>query len=128
YQGSANGTLIISKATATITLGNLAHVYDGNAKSATATTDPADLTVVSITYNGSPTAPSTAGSYAVVASLNNANYQGSASGTLIISKAAATITLDGLTHTYSGSPKTATATTSPADLSGVTITYEGSAA
>ncbi|PYS48327.1 MAG: hypothetical protein DMG13_25810 [Acidobacteria bacterium] len=127
YLGSVSGSLIIGKATATITLSDLAHTYDDLPKSATATTSPADLTVVTITYNGSPTVPVNAGSYAVAASLSNDNYQGSASGTLVISKAAAIITLDGLAHIYDGSTKPATATTSPADLTVVTITYNGSA-
>jgi PKD repeat protein len=40
---------------------------------------------VTITYNGFATAPTNVGSYAVVATINNPNYQGSANGTLIIS-------------------------------------------
>ena len=54
---------------------------------------------------------------AVLASVNNGNYLASVSGTLVISKAAATITLGGLTHTYDGSAKSATVTTSPEGLS-----------
>src|SRR5207249_1865973 len=100
---------------------------NGSAKSATATTSPAGLSGVSITYDGSSTAPTGAGSYSVVASLNNANYAApDATGTLTINKAAATITLSNLTQTYNGSAKPATATTSPAGLSGVSITYDGS--
>src|SRR5439155_1111831 len=92
----------------------------------TATTSPAGLSGVSITYNGSATVPTDAGSYAVVASLNNAIYTASnATGTLTISQAPATITLSNLTQPYNGSPKSATATTSPAGLSGVSITYNG---
>ena len=34
YSGSASGTLTISQATATVTLGNLGHTYDGAAKAA----------------------------------------------------------------------------------------------
>src|SRR5207247_4292638 len=106
---NATGTLTINKATATITLSNLTQTYNGSAKSATATTSPAGLSTVSITYDGSATAPSGAGSYAVVASLNNANYAASdATGTLTINKAAATITLSNLTQTYDGSPTFAT--------------------
>src|SRR5207237_224162 len=75
-------------ATATITLGNLNQTYDGNPKSATATTTPPGLSGVSISYskNGTPVAsPTTAGNYDVVASLTNANYQANnATGTLVI--------------------------------------------
>src|SRR5207247_1986716 len=72
-------------------------------------------------------APTNAGSYAVVASLNNANYTASnATGTLTITKGTATLTLSNLTQNYDGSPKPVTVTTSPAGLSGVSITYDGS--
>src|SRR5204862_305384 len=120
---NATGTLTINKGTATITFSNLTQTYDGSAKSATATTSPAGLSGVSITYGGSPTAPTTAGSYAVVASMNNTNYSATnATGTLTI-QGQATITLSNLTQTYDGSPKPVTVTTSPAGLSGVSITY-----
>ena len=84
YQGSNSGTLVIAKATATVTLSNLVQTYDGNPKPVTVTTTPTGLTVV-VTYDGLSTAPSIAGSYAVVATVNDANYLGSASGTLVIS-------------------------------------------
>ncbi|MBF9238478.1 T9SS type A sorting domain-containing protein [Hymenobacter sp. BT683] len=73
-------------------MANLTPTYDGTAKSATATTTPANLSTVSFTYAGSATAPTNAGTYAVVATLNNANYSGSASGSLVIGRAAQTIT------------------------------------
>ena len=73
----------ITKATATVTLGGLIQVRDDSPKSATATTVPSPLTV-DITYDGSSTAPSAYGQYAVVATVNDTNYQGSANGTLYI--------------------------------------------
>src|SRR5205814_6530699 len=99
---------------------NLTQTYDGSAKPVTATTSPAGLSGVSITYNGSATVPTNAGSYSVVASLNNALYTApNATGTLTINKATATLTLSNLTQPYDGSPNPVTATTSPAGLSGV---------
>src|SRR5206468_1798523 len=84
----------------------------GSPKSPTVTTSPSGLSGVSVTYDGSAPAPTDIGSYAVVASLNNANYTASdATGTLTINKATATLTLSNLTQTYDGSPKSATATT-----------------
>jgi predicted extracellular nuclease len=77
-------TLTVNKAAATVTLGNLNFIYDGTPKPATATTSPAGLTV-DFTYDGSNSAPINVGSYAVVATVNDANYAGSAMGTLIIS-------------------------------------------
>ena len=71
------------KATATVTLGSLSQIYNGSARSATATTSPADLTV-NFTYNGSPNAPTNAGSYTVIGTINDPNYQGSATNTLVV--------------------------------------------
>jgi hypothetical protein len=125
YAGTATGTLVIGKATAAVTLGGLSQTYDGTAKHATATTNPPSLNVT-FTYDGSATAPTNAGSYAVVATVADANYTGSASGTLVIGKATATVTLGGLSQTYDGTAKHATATTNPSGLT-VTFTYDGSA-
>ncbi len=124
YQAqNATGTLVISKAITTLNLSDLSHTYDGSAKEATVTTNPAGLNGVSVTYDGSATAPRNAGSYAVVASLDNNNYKAqNATGTLTIAKAEATITLSDLEHTYNGSAKAATATTTPAGLN-VSISY-----
>ena len=124
YAGTATGALVISKADATITLASLAQTYTGSPLSATATTNPASLTV-GFTYNGSATQPTVPGSYTVVATINDQNYAGSASGALVIAKASATITLGSLAQTYTGSPLSATATTSPASLA-VSFTYNGS--
>lgn len=68
---------------ATITLSNLSQNCDGTAKSATATTTPPGLTV-NLTYNGSASQPTSAGSYTVVGTINDATYQGSATNTLVI--------------------------------------------
>ncbi len=82
----------IAKAAATLTLSDLTHTYDGSPKAATVTVTPSGLSVVSVTYDGSATAPTNAGSYAVVASLTNDDYEATdATGTLVISKAAQTI-------------------------------------
>lgn len=81
--GSATGTLVVSKANATIQLGNLSPAADGTPKSPSAATTPPGLTVV-FTYNGSANAPINAGSYQVVATVNDANHQGSTSSTMLI--------------------------------------------
>jgi uncharacterized delta-60 repeat protein len=82
----------IRKAAATIKLSvGGPFTADGNPKEATATTAPAGLSGLSITYNGSPTAPSAHGSYLVVASLTNSNYIATdTSGTLIINPSVTT--------------------------------------
>lgn len=84
FSNTANVT--VGKATATVALNALSQTYDGNPKPAGATTTPAGL-AVDLTYNGSATAPTNAGSYAVVATVNDPNYQGTASGTLVIGHA-----------------------------------------
>ena len=84
-------TLSVSKRSATVTLTNIYQIYDGQPKPVTITVDPAGLSVV-VTYNGSPDAPSAAGSYAVVATVDDPTYQGSASGTLTIQKRVAYVT------------------------------------
>jgi len=88
YYGSVAGTFVIAKATATVTLGNLTHTYDGTAKTATATTSPAGKTVV-ITYDGSPRAPTAVGSYHVTGTVVDSNYVGSATGDLTIASSTA---------------------------------------
>ncbi|MBK7317277.1 MBG domain-containing protein [Candidatus Villigracilis affinis] len=124
YVGTSIDTLVISKATATVTLGSLAQTYDGTPKSASAVTNPLALTV-DFTYDGSPTAPTNSGSYTVVGTINDANYVGTSTDTLVISKATATVTLGSLAQTYDGTPKSATATTTPNGLT-VDLTYNGS--
>ncbi|RME69350.1 MAG: hypothetical protein D6781_08780, partial [Verrucomicrobia bacterium] len=117
-------TASINKATATVSLSGLAQTYDGTAKTVTATTDPAGLTV-NITYDGSAAAPTNAGSYAVVATVSDANYEGQATGTLVISKAPVSVEITGIYQIADGSPKPVTVTTDPSGLA-VEVTYDGS--
>jgi hypothetical protein len=88
YTGSLSGLLYIAKATASVTIGNLNFTYDGSPKNVTATTNPTGL-AVTITYDGSLTPPVSAGTYAVVATVNDPNYQGTATGTMTIADAQA---------------------------------------
>jgi hypothetical protein len=85
YTGTVSGTLVISRASAKVKLGSLSQTYAGSPRAATATTTPAGL-MVDLTYNGSSTAPTAAGSYVVVGTIVNSNYAGSSTGTLVISQ------------------------------------------
>ena len=123
YAGSAKGTLVISKGNATVTLSNLAATYNGSPQPPTATTNPSGLTFT-LTYGRSSTAPINAGRYPVTATIKDTNYQGSITGTLVISPVAATVTLGNLADIYTGKAQGATATTIPAGLP-VTYTYNG---
>ncbi len=125
YTGSASGTLVISGTNATVVLGNLAQIYTGSACPVTATTTPSGL-AVNLQYNGSGSAPTNCGNYTVVGTISSTNYSGSASATLVITPAAATVTLSGLSAAYNGSAHAVTVTTSPAGLA-TTTTYNGSA-
>ncbi|MBI5771989.1 MAG: putative Ig domain-containing protein [Verrucomicrobia bacterium] len=102
--GTGTLTLNVAKAAASIQLSGLTHTYDGTVKSATATTTPAGLNVV-FNYVGDRT---NAGSYDFSALIDNANYTGSANGTLVINKATATINVAGYTGTYDGTAHGAT--------------------
>ena len=99
YQGSATNTLVIGQASGAVTLGSLSQTYNGTAKAATASTTPSGLTV-NLTYNGSANAPTNAGSYTVIGTINDANYQGGATNTLVINKAILTYTANAASMTY----------------------------
>lgn len=95
----------VGRATAGVTLGNLATVYDGTPKTATVTTVPAGRPVT-VTYNGGATVPVNAGSYAVVATVNDPDYQGTASGTLTIARRSLTVAATDQARSY-GDPNPA---------------------
>jgi len=120
--GSASGTLVIAKASAPILLGNLSPAANGTPKTPTATTTPAGL-AVSYTFNGSPTAPTYAGSYAVVATINDTNYQGNTSTTMLIRQLALPAT--GITNWTSNIPGKVTATTTSSPLLNPNDTTDG---
>ena len=84
----------------------MVQTYNSSARPATASTTPGGL-LVTFTYNGSVAPPTDAGTYTVVGTVNDPNYQGSAAGTLVINRAALTIAAVASTKTYDGT------TTSP---------------
>ena len=107
---------------ATVALSNLSQKYDGTAKTVTVTTNPADL-ALSLTYAGSATPPTNAGSYAVVATVTDPYSAGTASGTLVIAKAAQKITFSPLAAVKVGDPAFALGATAD---SGLTVSYTSS--
>ncbi len=89
--------LSVAKATGTVTItpATLAQTYNGSPRAVAATTTPASLNVI-FTYQptgggASQAAPLNAGTYAVTATIDSPNHQGSASGTLNVAKADQTI-------------------------------------
>ncbi len=110
-------TASITVNAATVTLVGLTQTYDGTSRVVTATTSPAGQTVA-VTYDGSPTAPTNAGSYAVVGTVTSVGYAGSASGTLVVAKATQTINFTPPTVII-GTPVALSATAS----SGLPVTF-----
>lgn len=96
-------------------------IYDGTSKECqVASGGPTSFVV---TYNGDTTAPTDAGTYTVVATVSDPNYNAdSVTETMVISKASQTINFPGLSNgTVGGStPLTATST------SGLPVTYASS--
>lgn len=125
YSGSQTATLTINKNAATVTIANSSHTHDGTAKSVTTSAVDADGNAITVTINttyaGGADAPSAAGDYAVVSTISNDNYEGSANGTLTIGK----VDLDVTATTYNGSEQVPALTLTPSDLSH-SVTYNGS--
>jgi hypothetical protein len=96
YQAAADvqQTVSIAKARALLILSDLSQIYSGTPRVVGWRTVPAGLTVVAVTYDGSPTPPVNAGRYAVVATLNNPNYlAASPPGTLVVDQASTSTTV-----------------------------------
>jgi hypothetical protein len=87
-------TFYVATARVNVTISTLTQTYDGTAKSAIVTTDPVGLNVtLSYSQGGTPVPqPVNAGTYNVTATVSEANYQGSATGVLVINKATPVIT------------------------------------
>ena len=86
---TSNGITI--QVSASVIFDTTTFTYDGTPKSPTFHTSPLGLNV-KLTYNGSLTPPTQAGTYPVVATIQDPNYVGSANAQLTIQKATPTIT------------------------------------
>jgi uncharacterized delta-60 repeat protein len=122
---SATITQVVQKATLPVALGNLSQIYDGTAKPAQATvTAPDGFTVTaSLTYQGSASEPTNAGSYAVVATIGHPSFVGSTTGTLVIAQAPLTFTLSSTPLVYDGTARVPQLTYAPTGVS-VTLSYQ----
>ncbi|TAF72223.1 MAG: T9SS C-terminal target domain-containing protein [Bacteroidetes bacterium] len=133
-----NYALIINNSTLTITplafLSTAASpivfnstVYDGSPKIPSVVGLPS-TSGVNYTYNGSPTAPTNAGSYTVVGAITDPNYTGTVTSVIVISPSDLSnqISVAGLSNSmYDGSPKPTSITGLPLGVAS-TITYNGS--
>ena len=97
----------IGKGEATVSFDELtlAQTFDGTVKTVSTSTTPGGLTVV-LSFTGTP---QNAGSYPVTATVDDPNYDGTASATLVVGKAGASITVTPYSVTYDGAAHTATA-------------------
>ena len=84
---SAAAELSVDKAQAAVSFVDLILPYDGTPRSVAVTTAPPGL-AVEVTYDGSLTPPTAPGSYAVVATIQDADYFGGAVGTLLVTTTA----------------------------------------
>jgi len=108
----------VSSAPAIVTLSGLSKTYTGSAQAPTTTVSPSGL-AIEVTYAGtaaSLSAPVTAGSYVVTASVVDNFYYGTTSGVVTISKAAQTITFASIPSKFVGSGAFVVAPTSTANL------------
>ncbi len=137
---AATISLVVANANATVTLAALAATYDGQPHAATAATTPAGL-AVAFRYgppaSATATAPTDAGSYPVSANVISTGYTAAASGTLVISPAAQTVTFTPVGTITPGNQYTLTGTTTSslpltfsvvsgsATIAGSTLTVNG---
>ena len=115
-------TTVPAKLAATVTLSALSSTYSGSPIGASAKTNPEGLKV-SIAYSQAGkavTSPTNAGSYEVTATIDDAQYQGTATGTLTIAKRNPTIDVRGWSGTYTGGAHRASGTATGAK--GVNLT------
>ena len=131
YTANGSTTVVVSPKAVTIALGGLGSFpYDAQPHAATATVAgavtgfPAGTVII---YNGVAAVPTAVGTYEVVATLDSAsvNYTATAAnGTIIIGSANASVSLGNLNQTYDGTMRVVTVTTNPAGLA-TSVTYDG---
>lgn len=141
YAGSANynaasstATIIIGKATPTVSVNGGTFTYDTLEHPATGSVSGvggAPLGPLTLTYNGSPDAPMNAGTYEVVGTYDgDTNYvSASGTGTITIGKATPTVTASGGTFTYDATAHPATGSVTGVGgfvLGPLTFAYNGS--
>jgi hypothetical protein len=111
---SSTATFTVAKGSAALHVTDFAQDYTGAPRPVAVTTSPADLPGVAVTYDGSATAPSEAGTYAVAITFANDDWAADAiDGTLVIGAADQTITVTAPDDaTYLDGPVTYTASAS----------------
>lgn len=94
--------ILVAKATAALSVSGAAWTYTGAPQGVQVSVYPAGLRLIA-TYDESENVPVEAGTYRFAISVDDANYQGTASGLLVIAKAAQTIRLPPVSDFFFGS-------------------------
>ncbi|MEI6781111.1 MAG: cadherin-like beta sandwich domain-containing protein, partial [Verrucomicrobiota bacterium] len=89
----------VAQAQAIVDLAALSQTYSGTGRAATTATTPTNLAVV-VTYNGGTNLPVAAGNYTVIATVDEVNYFGSATNTLVVAAKALNLTASADSKTY----------------------------
>jgi hypothetical protein len=105
-------TADIAPAEVSIAITNLTHAYDGRPKAATITVTPVVPTITVYSDLRAGAAPTNAGSYFITVNVTDPNYSGSAGATLVIAKAAQTLTLNAPSTATLATPVAVSATAS----------------
>jgi outer membrane protein OmpA-like peptidoglycan-associated protein len=124
----------IVKAAATIAFASTrSATYDGTPRPLATSTTPAALSVIpsytgtgTTTYGPTPSAPTNAGAYSLVATINDVNYSGSNTSSWTINKQTVVVnaTQSALSPTFNGSSHPVPISTSPSGKN-ITINYTG---
>jgi len=109
YAASTTSTFIIEKFPLTINISNLSQTYDGNPKPVTVSL--AVNVNYDVTYNGSTTPPTNVGTYDVVVTINDINYQGTKTAELNIVGNSSAISADNFSKIYGDADFTIPVTT-----------------
>lgn len=94
---------------------NLNQIYDGTPKSASVSTNPPNLNVLT-KYNGSLTAPADFGIYSIFSEIVDGFYCGTKSDILNIGKKSATVSVTSVSNAYNGSRHDVIVSTTPSNL------------
>ncbi len=130
YTGTVTSVIIISPSDISnqLSVAGLSNsMYNGSPKTTSITGLPLGV-ASSVTYNGSPTAPTNAGTYTVIGIVNDNNYIGTVTSVIVISPSDISnqLSVAGLSNSvYNGSPKTTSITGLPSGVAS-SVTYNGS--
>jgi outer membrane protein OmpA-like peptidoglycan-associated protein len=124
----------VVKATASVLLGpDVSAVYTGSPLAIATATQPSSLSLVmsysgsgQTSYGPSSSAPTNAGSYSALATVNDVNYQGNGSSPWTITKQTVSVQVSpsSLSQTFTGSVRPIAPSTSPSGMN-ISISYSG---